>query len=242
MAYGRLVRTCFLAVLVAAVLTVGACGDDDDQEPATATRETTAGASSGAEAAEPLPRAPGPLTPGAYVTEVFEPTMSFSLGRGWRVLAPETPTFATLVHGGGGEPLLAFVRPVRVVDPERRYPRGVPESGLLPIPDDLAGWLARHPLLKAGERKTVTVGGVRGTQIDITVESPYRSAGCPAPCVLFFATSPEFMVQATEGQRIRATILEVDGEQIAIGILASDEGFEELAAPAEQVVETLRFR
>jgi hypothetical protein len=241
MAYGRVVRTCFLALLVAAFLTAGACGDDDDDaDRAPATSDTPAGTSTEAAAAKPLPRAPGPLPPGAYTTAAFTPTVSFSIGRGWRVLAPEDRTFATLVHGADQDPLLAFVRPVRVIDPRRRYTGEVPEDALLPLPDDLVEWLARHPRLNASGRKAVTVGGVRGTQIDIAVESPYPA--CLDPCVLFFATSPDFTVQAAESQKIRATRLEVEGQQILIGILASERRFAALVPVAERVVETIKFR
>jgi hypothetical protein len=240
MAYGRLVRTRFLALLVASLLAAGACGDDDDEDRSAATSEAPTETSTEAAASEPLPQAPGPVPPGTYTTAVFEPGVSFSLGRGWRVLAPETPTFATLVHGEDQDPLLAFVRPVRVFDPRRRYGGEVPEDALLPVPDDLVDWLARHPRLKTTEPKEVTVGGVRGEQIDISVESPY--AACLEPCVMFFATGPDFFVQAVESQDIRATGLEVESQQILIGILASERNFDELVPIAERVVQTVDFR
>ncbi len=121
-------RKSLLALLVALIVTAGACGDDDDEDRAPATQETSTAQTTteAAAAAEPLPAVPGPVPPGVYVTGVFKPTVSFTLGRGWRVLAPESATLATLVHGADQDPLLAFVRPVRVVDPDRRYEGEVP--------------------------------------------------------------------------------------------------------------------
>ena len=232
-------RKSLLALLVALIVTAGACGDDDDEDRTPATQETSTGETTTEAVAEPLPRVPGPVPPGAYTTAVFKPTVSFTLGRGWRVLAPESPTFATLVHGADQDPLLAFVRPVRVVDPGRRYEGEVPQDALLPVPDDLVGWFARHPRLKTSGRKTVTVGGVRGTQIDISIEAPYPA--CLEPCVQFFATAPGVLVPALDSQKIRATQLEVDGQRFLIGILAAEEGFAELVPVAEQVVETIEF-
>ena len=233
-------RKSLLALLVALVVTAGACGDDDDEDRAPATQETSTGeTTTETAAAEPLPPVPGPIPPGVYTTGVFKPTASFTLGRGWRVLAPESATLATLVHGADQDPLLAFVRPVRVVDPDRRYEGEVPPDALLPVPDDLVAWLAQHPRLMTSGRKEVTVGGVSGTQIDISVEAPYRA--CLDPCVMFFATAPDVFVQATDSQRIRATALEVDGQRFLIGILAAEEGFEELVPVAERVVETITF-
>ena len=233
-------RKRLLALLVALIVTAGACGDDDDEDRAPATQETsTRETTTEAAAAEPLPPVPGPVPPGVYTTGVFKPTVSFTLGRGWRVLAPESATFATLVHGADRDPLLAFVRPVRVVDPDRRFTGEVPQDALLPVPDDFVGWFARHPRLGTSGRKAVTVGGERGTQIDISIEAPYPA--CGGPCVQFFATAPGSLVPASDLQKIRATQLEVDGQRFLIGILATEQGFAELVPVAEQVVETIEF-
>ncbi len=85
----------------------------------------------------------------------------------------------------------------------------------------------------------MTVGGVHGTQIDISIEAPYPA--CLDPCVQFFATAPDVLVPATDSQKIRAIALEVDGQRFLIGILAAEEGFAELVPVAEQVVKTIEF-
>ena len=59
-------------------------------------------------------------------------------------------------------------------------------------PEDLVGWLEHHPYLETSDPKTVSVGGVEGQQLDVTVAKDlpedYHSGVCspiadPEECV-----------------------------------------------------------
>ena len=109
------------------------------------------------------------------------------------------------------------------------------------FPSPMTWWdgLPSIPGLKTSGRKAVTVGGVRGTQIDISIEAPYPA--CLGPCVQFFATAPGCPRSGDGLAEDQGHSLEVDGQRFLIGILASEEGFAELVPVAEQVVETIEF-
>jgi len=179
-----------------------------------------------------------------YVTSQFDPGFTFTLGRGWQLLSPESSTFLTFLHGDdpNSDPILAFLRPTRVVDPRRRYLKeDVPQDALLPPPKDLAAWIARHPLLDAGDPKSRVVGGVDATQVDTVLRSGYRNPGCARRCVMVFAPNPDLVVTADVGQKVRNIVVDVGRVPIVIGILAPEERFEEHVAVGERVLATLRF-
>jgi hypothetical protein len=210
--------------------------------PAALLASTAAGTDgvAGAQGAKPLPRTPVPLKPGRYVTTVFKPKLTFALGPGWRVLSPEDPRFVTLVKG---DLLFAFMRPIRVIDPARVYLKDdPPPDAYLPLPRDLVGWLANHPRLKASRVRSVVVGGVPSRQVDTLLQKGYRWRVCSEPCVLLFATRPDFIVYGGVGDKIRTTVSKVGGDTVAFGALASDErSFARVIGEGDQLLRSVRF-
>src|SRR5918998_3389320 len=137
-------------VLAFCVLAVGACGAPEEAKP------------------RPLPEETRELEPGTYRTEELEPAFSFEVGEGWTHLPPEKPDFLALDREQIG---LGFCKVRDVYKPN---------EGLVEAPDDLVGWLRRHPYLRTSAPQTVTVGGIEGQRIDVVGDLPegHRVGAC----------------------------------------------------------------
>jgi hypothetical protein len=194
----------------------------------------------------------GSLAPDVrYTTRLQDPALSFQVDDD-RWFAPDTsePSHLALERRGergasGKEPSLGwlvFLRPTQVYDPAAR---GSLDAALADVPDDLLGWLRRHPDVRAGRPEPVTVAGMEGQQVDLTVafsrpahEDPYCRQTFGEVCT---AIAP-FMTPFN-GERARVMVFEVDGAPYVIGIAAlSERDLDALLPHAEAVLETLRVR
>ena len=223
----------FVVVLFAAgVLAAGACGASDDAADEGGDKKT---ARSGT-----LFRLPerGSIPPGNYVTEEFEPGLSFSVeGRGWEVfLSEEQDAFVI-----GKRTSVGFLNVPRVFD------QGKPGEAIQqPVPDDMVAWIERHPYLDATEPEKTTVGGVSAEQIDVVAAKlPMQYPRiCQGPCVPLFTWS-EAMGDYWLGldEKVRIVVLEDDVEEKALMILiagAPDE-FERFLPRAQRVLDSVEW-
>src|SRR5215212_9970027 len=121
---GRVISLGLLASFV--VLAMGACGGGGGG----------GGAQQGPEA-HAMPKQGKPLTPGKYQTKVFEPGMSFSVGKGWMAALPETRDAMALAEQNGPT-LIGILNVEKVFDPSD------PEGALKPAPEDMLSWLQEH--------------------------------------------------------------------------------------------------
>src|SRR5215217_5647979 len=130
------------------VLALSACGGAGGQEQAKG---------------RPLPQDPQALSPGEYHSVEFKPPLSFKVGKGWENAAEQLSEFINLGYEGGtGVNYLSFANVKEVFKP------GTLEA--VDAPKDLVGWLQHHPLLQTSEPQPVTVGGVKGVQLEVLVE------------------------------------------------------------------------
>jgi len=114
-------------------------------------------------------------------------------------------------------------------------------------PKDLVGWLQHHPALKTSKPEPVTVGGVKGEQLDVLVKNVskeyFLDEECPdcldiapvrnenAPAILF-----------EEGNKRKVFVLEdVKGETVMIWFAAPPEEFDEFAPEAQKVVDSVKW-
>jgi hypothetical protein len=184
----------------------------------------------------------GPLKPGRYTTKRFRPGFSFTVPRGWAA-TPEHPLFVGLAYQDAQRNfVVAFARPARVVDPTRTYTSlDVPADALLPVPEDVLGWLATHPRHEAGERFAASVGEVEGEALDVRVVSGYPGGGCSGPCVYTFSIEPGFILFSDVGQKIRSIVADVGGQEVLVAVLADGKQFEQSIRKAEQMLATADF-
>jgi hypothetical protein len=185
--------------------------------------------------AEPstLPRE-GPLEPGKYRSDEFEPALSFRVGEGWVVPGPELPDVLGIVLAGTldqTEPSgFTFFSPNQVFDPKDPQ-----ETTLVVAPEGVEGWVEwfqNHPNLKTKEPVPVTVGDISGTRVDMTAAQTTR----------LWQLSDQSPVNLTQGAQRRVIVLNVRGETVIISILApSADKFEEFLPKAQGVLDTVEW-
>lgn len=202
------------------VLALSACGSGVDE----------AGNQEEEANAHPLPENNVTLRPGEYRSVEFEPSFSFTLGEGWIHAAPELPDKLAISPGRqGGDPLLIFRNLQKVFKPGT--------DTAVKAPKDMVGWFQHHPYLKTDKPEPVTVGGVKGEQVDwiVAKDAPYAQVDT-------FKYSDGSGAGAGKGFQYRAIVLEnVKGETVTIGIGSKAGEFDEFAPEAQKVLETVKW-
>src|ERR687895_406471 len=190
---GRVLSLGLLVVLV--VLALSACGGDEKKAKA-----------------RPLPEDPKTLRPGTYRSEEFKPSLSFRVGKGWSSAPLESSDALQITLGQTAG--LGFVNVQEVYKPTKTGGPNVVDA-----PKDMVGWFQQHPYLQTDKPEPVTVGGVKGVQVDVVVEdlrrrrTPVCVAGVSAPghCVDLFRLSsrlPGGLIAVYEGDKVRIIVLE----------------------------------
>ena len=194
-----------------------------------------------------LPEEAKPLQPGEYRTEEFEPSFSFRVGKGWKNDPPEAFDILLLGKESGG---FGAVTVQRVYEPTKS---GLPI--VVNTPKDLVGWLEHHPYLKTSDPEPVSVGGVKGLQLDVAVAKDlpddYHSGVCSSiaepeeECVDLFKVStpqvsPVFVSESTKTHLI-VTKDELSGLTVAMGYASRSTNFEEFAPEAQKVIDTVEW-
>jgi len=213
-----MLRACAALVAVLAVLAVGACkAPEEEAEP------------------RPLPDVTRKLEPGTYRTEEFEPAFSFRVGGGWTYLPlGSKPDDLALARGRTG---LRFFRVREVFEPDERY-------DVVGAPDDLVGWLRRHPFLRTSAPEPVTVGGIEGKRLDVAVGDLPRgySGECGPDCVPLFRLSDATVLVIPKGDKAREIVLEdVGGDTVVIGFGGPANEVDEHAPEAQEVIDSMKW-
>jgi hypothetical protein len=263
-----------LALLVVAGLLVGACGSTGGATPAGSIGPTDSTAPSAEAIATDSPAAterptPSPkpiaiprptdlptdgacreehpclglLPAGSYHTQYFIPGFGFTIGSGkWENLSDE----------GGFFPIVSMDRPDDAIlffrQPWPTRPDGVRAPGVATKVDEITAWLTANPALETSEPKTVTIGGLHGTQIDLALAPGTENAdpGCPVQvCVNVFigrASTWEWDWGFAGPERQRLYLLEAPDNVIAIFADSLDgTTFDEMTAAADEILATVEF-
>ena len=165
------------------------------------------------------------LPPGEYHSEEFKPAFSFRVGKGWQTpdaVIKETPErliIETTEEVKGGT-LLIFRNPPEAYDPQKHKWVNVNSY------EDILSWFQHHPQLETSSPEPVTVGGVKGVQLetDVAKDSPDE--------VMSFRYSDGFVASIDRGEQGRTIILDMKGEAVSIGV-----GFPR----AQKVVDTVKW-
>jgi hypothetical protein len=197
--------------------------------------------------ARPLPLYPtGPkaLSPGEYHTVKFKPPLSFKVGRGWENGEEQLSDTIDLGLQGCGPPgdLTCKLHVVNVKEVFKPGTKNVVEA-----PKDLVGWLQHHPYLKTSKPQPVTVGGVKGVQLDVLVEVPKDYAvdpECdPGECLNIAPLSNDQVSAIFMAVNKRKVIVleDVKGDTVMIWFAAPPDEFEEFAPEAQKVVDSVKW-
>jgi hypothetical protein len=221
---GRVLSLGLLVVLV--VLALSACGGDEKKAKA-----------------RPLPEDPKALRPGTYRSEEFKPSLSFHVGKGWSSTPlEEASDFLEITQGQTAG--LNFVNVQKVYKPTKTGSAIVVDA-----PKDMVGWQQQHPYLQTSKPEPVTVGGVKGVQLEVVVGdlpqtyNPTCSTIVGNPnCVDLIRLSTGEPIFLLEGVKVRVTVLEdVGGETVTIGFFSPTSEFEEFAPEAQKVIDTVKW-
>jgi hypothetical protein len=180
-----------------------------------------------------------PLPAGRYVTEEYEPAMSFDLSKGWSRGGNELPDIWDLQDLENDAFWVLFSSAEKVYDP-----KGPDRVKIAPAPEDMVAWLQENPHLKTEEPKPTSIGGKKGVQFDAIVTPPVESPLCQG-CIdlpLFHYSNGE-RSYVENGEKIRFIVVEdVKGKTVTIFIESSPQGFDEFLAKAQQVIKTVEWK
>jgi len=223
-----------LLVVVGVALVLSACGGGGGKGEGAKASE---GGGQGEGAKDrPLPQDPQALPPGEYHSVDFEPALSLTLGKGWLNTESQLPDFIEV--GQPGETgWISFANVKEVFKP-----------GTLKVvkaPEDIVGWLQQHPYLQTGEPESVTVGGVKGVQLEVVVEDLPKDfhGACGVGCVDIASLSHgEQTTYFKEADRERRVIVleDVKGETVVIVFSSPPDEFDEFAPKAKKVLDTVK--
>src|SRR5215216_6748616 len=208
-------------VVVGLVLALDACGAGGAKEDAKARH---------------LPEGSYPIAlhPGEYRSNSFQPSLSFTVGKGWNNDRLETSD-KLAISRGGEEPSILIFRNVQEV---YNYDKTGTTPEVVKAPKDMVGWFQHHPYLKTEKSESATVGGVKGVQFDWIV-----SENAPYDDINLFRYTDGSDGSAGKGFKYRAIILEgVEGKTVTIGIGSLAIEFDDLLPEAQKVLDTVKWR
>src|SRR5215217_7047466 len=187
--------------------------------------------------ARPLPLYPteNALRPGEYHSVKFKPPLSLTIGKGWHNNEEQFSDFIQLGQQGDiGTLQFANVKEV--------YKPGT--TNVEEAPKDLVGWLQHHPYLKTSKPQPVTVGGVKGVQLDVLVDLPKDYSvdpECdPGECLdIAPLSNDQAAANFMAGNKRKVFVLEdVKGDTVMIWFAAPPDEFDEFAPEAQKVVDS----
>ena len=191
--------------------------------------------------AKPLSEQFGSLAPGRYVTDQFQPALSFEVGKGWEVQELRQKPFFQIereYRGGDSFVALAFNNPPSEVSDPRNPNKPVP------APEDWVSWFQEHPYLETSEPMPESVGGVEGRQFDTKVSSlpeDYYSQDCLGYGIALWPLLEGHHWCADEGVTSRTIVLKVEGDTVIIEVYSESEMFEKIFPEAHKVLKTVEW-
>lgn len=240
-----------MLLLCLAALVLVACSGDTEEQHSEQTEAASQNGVSEAAKARTVPEQ-GVLAPGRYSTgEEFEPPFSFEIGEGWRVLPVSEPYSLRLGYVTPGKGVaegkaLRFLNVREVFEPREEGDKVSFEA--TPAPEDLSGWLGRHPYLSTGDAEPVDIGGVAGERLDAEAHVPegYRDAregGCPVPCIPLFRLGGDSVTHITEKGKHGIVVLEdvFEDEMVVVIVSAPIARFDEFLPEAQEVLDTVEW-
>jgi hypothetical protein len=221
-------RTAAAIVLVMAAAAMMGCGGDDESDDggedapteAAATDSPTEATSGGGT---------GALTPGEHTTEEFATPATYTVGEGWEAFVDNPDFFVMERLRTAEEPVLfiAFLRPEEAYNPTETT------LELGPAPADFAQWLQDHRLLEVVDMREVTLGGLMGTQFEVTTDT-FSAVN------LFKTSDGDFDLRFQD--HISVAVLDAGDSQVLV-MYGSDlpTDFDRIEADAEEVLASMEF-
>jgi hypothetical protein len=202
-------------------------------------------ACSGAPAATPAATLPPALAPGTYTSAAFQPAVTYTVPSGWRVSQDSLDYFA-LQPASSEVTGIHFFRDPLAASQDPTCPTS-PEPGIGTLSLELATWIRGLPGIVASSPRMVTVGGLRGVELDLAINTGW-TASCPfangVPTVpLFVGGDGNLRWVAAGNEQLRLSLLDVPGGGTVVVDIDAFDGtlFDELLAAATPIVQSLEF-
>ena len=198
-----------------------------------------------AAAAAPAPSGPTALPAGTYTSRAFQPPVTYTLPAGWWNPSDTADYLALQPVESDLVGIHLFRDPLPASQDPVCPTTAQPGVGATSIA--LVQWIRGLPGLTVSAPRIVTVGGLRGTEIDVAIE-PGWTASCPfaggAPTVpLFVSADRELRWVIAGSERLRLDLLDVPGGGTVVVDVDAFDGalWEPLLADATPIVQSLVF-
>src|SRR5215216_6136863 len=186
--------------------------------------------------ARPLPLYENGLTPGEYHSVKFKPPLSFKVSKPWSNTAEQRSDWIELGYEGDTG-FISFANVKEVFKPGT--------TNVVDAPQDLVGWLQQHPYLKTSKPQPITLGGVKGEQLEVLVDHLPKDyyGNCGTDCLdIFNQSGGEQIGYFGEDRGRRVFVLEdVKGDTVVIWYAAPLDVFDEFAPEAQKVVDSVKW-
>lgn len=200
---------------------------------------------SGAAPSAPSEPTASALAPGTYTSRAFQPAVTYTVPDGWD--APDDSATYVRLRPAGSEVVGIYL--FRDPRPASQDP-ACPETALAGVgagSAQLATWLRGLPGLVVSAPQLASIGGLRGTMLDVGL-APGWTESCPfangAPTVpLFVGSKGEYRWIAVGNERLRLYLLDAPGGGTVVVDVDAFDGtlFEALLAEATPIVQSMRF-
>ena len=165
-------------IAIVAGLLVTACSSSGDGESGSASEAAAGEFTVGEE-----------LEPGDYTSQVFETPVTFKVPEAWKIFEDEPGQFGLARMANDGPPLFIL----RDIDAAAAGCSLHTDPGVGRGAADLTRWLASHKGLVTTKPVPVTVGGLDGYMVDVSLDPSWTkvcSAITPVPSVMTIMGSP----------------------------------------------------
>jgi hypothetical protein len=200
-----------------------------------------AGGSAAASATAP---ATTPMPAGTYTTSSFQPALTFTVPAGWELVA-DTPTWVQLQPAGAPDLGIYVFRDAFALSQESSCPT-TEEAGVGRTSSALVTWLRGLPGVTSTSPALVTVGGLRGASVDLSIKDGWTTS-CPfangIPTVPLIRNDGIERWVLAGSERLRFYVLDVPGGGTIIVDVDDFEGsqFDTLTSGAAPIIRSFEF-
>lgn len=196
----------------------------------------------------PIPYHVGLLASGSYVTDTFNTRMQFELGSGWKGLRDEPDQLSIEHEQVPGAEFQVYDVSVVFDGPCEDSPTRV----LGGEPRELATYFQEHPYLTASDAVPISVAGLTGLAVEISLTGHPTTADCPGGGTDVAGPGEQYLVhlirtvtgslfRVGDGNKVWVIAMPVDGRLIVFFIEAPKARFPQFQVRARAILDTLTF-
>lgn len=196
-------------------------------------------------ATTPAPSGPTALPAGTYTSRAFQPPVTYTVPDGWWNPS-DTPGYLALQPVASNQIGIHLFRDPQPASQDPACPTTA-EPGVGTTSIALAAWIRGLPGLTVSAPRIATVGGLRGTEIDVEIADGW-TASCSfangLPTVPLFVGDGGTLRWVIAGsERLRLSLLDVPGGGTVVVDIDAFEGalWDQLLAAATPIVQSFVF-